>query len=104
LELIDPSDRDATDMADGLRGLITLRQSLADLGDSDLDTAFAAAGQAALKGDFATALEGFLAVVERDRAYRNDSARKAMLTVFKLLGSGDPLTITYRKRLMQALY
>ncbi|MBE9113599.1 tetratricopeptide repeat protein [Nodosilinea sp. LEGE 07298] len=104
LELIDPSDRDATDMADGLRGLITLRQSLADLGDSDLDTAFAAAGQAALKGDFATALEGFLVVVERDRAYRNDSARKAMLTVFKLLGSGDPLTITYRKRLMQALY
>ncbi|WP_035985677.1 tetratricopeptide repeat protein [Leptolyngbya sp. KIOST-1] len=104
LALIDPSDREATDMAEGLQGLITLRQSLADLGDSELDTAFGTAAQAALKGDFATALEGFLSVVERERAYRDDSARKAMLTVFKLLGSSDPLTITYRKRLMQALY
>ncbi|WP_026072882.1 tetratricopeptide repeat protein [Nodosilinea nodulosa] len=104
LELIDPSDRAAADMADGLKGLLALRQSLTDLGDTPLDEAFGAAGQDALKGDFATALEGFLGVVERDRAYRNDGARKAMLAVFKLLGSDDPLTITYRKRLMQALY
>ena len=104
LELIDPSDRAAADMADGLRGLLTLRQSLTDLGDSALDEAFGAAGQAALKGDFAVALEGFLGVVERDRAYRSDGARKAMLTVCKLLGNNDPLTVTYRKRLMQALY
>ncbi|PSN15267.1 co-chaperone YbbN [filamentous cyanobacterium CCT1] len=104
LELIDPSDRAAIDVADGLRDLITLRQSLTDLGDSELDRAFSTASQAALKGDFAAALEGFLAVVKRDRTYRNDSARKAMLTVFKLLGSSDPLTTTYRKRLMQALY
>ncbi|HZG40277.1 MAG TPA: tetratricopeptide repeat protein [Nodosilinea sp.] len=104
LELIDPSDRAATDMADGLRGLIVLRQSLADLGDSELDEVFGAAGQAALKGDFAAALDGFLGVVDRDRAYRSDGARKAMLSVFKLLGDGDPLTVTYRKRLMQALY
>lgn len=104
LELIDSGDRAATDMADGLRGLITLRQSLAELGDSELDRAFGAAGQAALKGDFATALEGFLAVVERDRTYRSDAGRKAMLAVFKLLGDSDPLTLTYRKRLMQALY
>ncbi|PSR15479.1 co-chaperone YbbN [filamentous cyanobacterium CCP3] len=104
LELIDSGDRDATDMADGLRGLIALRQSLADLDGSELDTAFGTASQAALKGDFATALDGFLGVVERNRTYRNDSARKAMLTVFKLLGNSDPLTLTYRKRLMQALY
>ncbi|MBE9156670.1 tetratricopeptide repeat protein [Nodosilinea sp. LEGE 06152] len=104
LELIDPGDRDATDMANGLRGLITLRQSLTDLGDSPLDDSFRIAAQAALKGDFATALEGFLSVVERDRTYRNDSARKAMLTIFKLLGDREPLTVAYRKRLMQALY
>lgn len=104
LELIDASDRTAADMADGLRGLIALRQALDDLGDSSLDDTFRTAAQAALKGDFATALEGFLAVVERDRAYRSDGARKAMLAIFKLLGNSDPLTLTYRKRLMQALY
>ena len=104
LELIDPSDRAVTDQADGLRGLITLRQSLADLGDGDLDVAFGKATQAALAGDFAVALEGFLAIVEQDRTYHNDGARKAMLAVFKLLDDGNPLTVTYRKRLMQALY
>jgi putative thioredoxin len=104
LDLIDPSDRTTADQAEGLRGLVTLRQSLADLGEADVDIAFGAAAQAALAGDFATALEGFLGVVERNRTYRNDGARKAMLTVFKLLGDGDPLTLAYRKRLMQALY
>jgi putative thioredoxin len=104
LDLIDPSDRTTADQADGLRGLVTLRQTLTDLGDSELDMAFGKAGHAALAGDFALALEGFLGVVERDRTYRSDAGRKAMLTVFKLLGDSDPLTLTYRKRLMQALY
>jgi putative thioredoxin len=104
LDLIDPGERATADQADGLRGLLTLRQTLADLGDSDVDKAFGAAGKAALAGDFTTALEGFLGVVERDRTYRNDGARKAMLTVFKLLGDSDPLIPVYRKRLMQALY
>ncbi|MGB3137539.1 MAG: tetratricopeptide repeat protein [Nodosilinea sp.] len=104
LELIDPSDRSAADQAEGIRGLLALRETLADLGDSDLDIAFRAAGQAALEEDFATALEGFLGIVKRDRTYRSDGARKAMLTLFKRMGDSDPLTVTYRKRLMQALY
>ncbi|MFQ4140164.1 tetratricopeptide repeat protein [Nodosilinea sp. PGN35] len=104
LDLIDLNDRTTAAQADGIRGLLTLRQSLADLGDSDLDIAYGTAGQAALKGDFTAALEGFLGVVERDRTYRSDAGRKAMLTVFKLLGDSDPLTVIYRKRLMQALY
>lgn len=104
LDLINPSDRATSDQADGLRGLLILRQSLADLGDSELDIAYGKAGKTALAGDFAAALEGFLGVVERDRTYRKDGGRKAMLTLFKLLGDGDPLTLTYRKRLMQALY
>jgi putative thioredoxin len=104
LDLINPSDRATADQADGLRGLLTLRQTLADLGESDLDKAFGAASQAAIAGEFATALEGFLGIVERDRAYRSDGARKAMLMIFKLLNDQDPLTATYRKRLMQALY
>ncbi|HSM81508.1 MAG TPA: tetratricopeptide repeat protein [Nodosilinea sp.] len=104
LDLIDPGDRASLDQADGVRGLLALHQGLAELGDSELDQRFRAATQAALAGDAAAALAGFLAVVECDRTYRNDGARKAMLSVFKLLGDTDPLTLTYRKRLMQALY
>ena len=53
---------------------------------------------------FEDALAQFLAVVERDRTYRNDGARKAMITVFKMMGDEDPLTSLYRKKLMQAMY
>jgi putative thioredoxin len=104
LDLIDPSDRTTTDQAEGWRGLLTLRQFLADLGDDPLDHQFRMAAEAALASDFEPALGGFLEIVKRDRAYRHDGARKAMLTVFKLLGNGDPLTLIYRKQLMQALY
>jgi putative thioredoxin len=42
--------------------------------------------------------------VQKDRRFRQDGPRKAMLTIFKLLGDEADLTLTYRKRLMQSLY
>lgn len=45
------------------------------------------AAQAAVHQSYETALQGFLAIVEHDRAFGNDSARKAMLLLFKLLGA-----------------
>ncbi|MBE9135893.1 tetratricopeptide repeat protein [Nodosilinea sp. LEGE 07088] len=104
LDLIDPSDRTVADQGEGVRGLLTLRQSLTDLGDEPLDHVFRVAVGAALASDFESALGKFLEIVRCDRTYRHDGARKAMLTVFKLLGHDDPLTLTYRKQLMQALY
>lgn len=105
LDLIPSAERDLADQANGLRALITLQEEVAIIsGDGPLDQEFLAAAQAALTGDYALALETFLTLVQKDRRYRNDGARKAMLTVFKLLGDSDPLTVSYRKRLMQALY
>jgi putative thioredoxin len=104
LAMIDPSDRAAAAQAEGLRELLALGQALDRPENPALDDAFAAACQAALAEDYGGALEKFLGIVEGDRAYRNDGARKAMLAVFKLLGDSDPLTVTYRKQLMQALY
>ena len=43
-------------------------------------------------------------LLSRDRTYRDDGARKAMLTVFDLLGDDHLLTKEYRKKLMSALY
>lgn len=76
----------------------------APIGEHPLDTPFQQAAQAVLQHDYSQALEQWLAIVERDRAYRQDGARKAMLAVFDLLGSDHPITKNYRKRLMLALY
>ncbi|NJL37370.1 MAG: tetratricopeptide repeat protein [Leptolyngbyaceae cyanobacterium RM2_2_4] len=45
-----------------------------------------------------------MAIVGKDRKYKNDGARKAMIAIFDLLGDDYPLTKDYRKQLMLTLY
>lgn len=101
----DSRDREYGERLEGLRGLLGLKQAIA-AGDTgaELDSLYLAACQAVMAEAFESALEQFLQVVERSRSYRDDGARKAMITVFKVLGDDHPLTAAYRKRLMQALY
>lgn len=88
-----------------LRSLIQFKQ-LANqaIGDHPRDPIFQQAVQAVLAEDYETALTHLLEIVRDDRRYRNDGARKAMLTVFDLLGDDHALTKTYRKQLTMALY
>ena len=55
-------------------------------------------------GQYREALEEFLAVVARDKHFREDSARKAMLAVFSLIGERSDLAEEFRGRLARTLY
>ncbi|MBD2463000.1 tetratricopeptide repeat protein [Oscillatoria sp. FACHB-1407] len=91
--------------AQAMRSLIQFQRECENpVIDQPLDEAYLQAARAVLAEDYETALEGFLDIVGRDRKYRNDGARKAMLTLFDLLGDDHPLTKTYRRRLMSTLY
>lgn len=60
---------------------------------------------AALRGrDMATALDGFIAVLGRDRGFDDDGSRRACLALFQLLGDDDPVTRQYRPAFANALY
>ena len=57
----------------------------------------------AARGDVEAALEDLLRVVE-SRAEEADEARQAMVDIFEIRGSDDPLVRSYRQRLASALF
>lgn len=105
LEKIPAHEKAAFRTATALKGLIQMKRDLDQpVIEHELDEDFFRATRLTLAGDYEAALEHLLDLVRRDRKYRNDGARKAMLLIFDLLGDEDPLTRTYRKQLMQSLY
>lgn len=90
--------------ARGLQALIEFKRAIGSEVMSELDQQYKDAAQASLEQRYEEALSGFLAIVERDRLYRNDAARRSMLALFDLLGNENPLTNVYRKKLMTAIY
>lgn len=70
----------------------------ADPDDTEARYALAAHLMAAHK--YREALDELLTVAERDRKWREEAARKAMLTIFGVIGIRHPLSDEYRKKLM----
>ena len=58
----------------------------------------------ASQGDYRRALETLLGAVKKDPSYDEGAARKAMLDLFEIMGSKDPLTREYRGLLSSALH
>jgi putative thioredoxin len=69
----------------------------------DLDARLLLANLCVASEDYATALDQLLEIVRRDRAFRDDIARKTMLQVFSLLGNEGDLVSEYRRRLARAM-
>lgn len=55
-------------------------------------------------GAYAGAMSELLAIVARDRGFRDDGARKALLGLFAALGDEDSLVRTYRGKLANTLF
>ena len=54
--------------------------------------------------DFDGALNQFIDIIRRDRAYDDDGARKACIAIFKILGEEHSITLKHRREFSSALY
>jgi putative thioredoxin len=70
----------------------------------DNEARYRLAAYRVVQGDYAAALEHLLTLMQRDRKYGDDAARKAMLKVFDLLGGEGEMVTSYRAKMLNALY
>ena len=74
------------------------------LPDGDTRSAYLQAIRDLREKRYESALGGFIAIVQKDRYYNEDSARKACIAVFKSLGEEHEITQQYRSRFSRALH
>jgi len=74
-------------------------------GDPDsLDMRFELAGAYVASGQMEPAIDELLAIIERDRTWNDEAARKKLLTVFDALGGAHAATARGRRRLSSILF
>lgn len=56
------------------------------------------------QGEHEAGLQHLLTILQRDRKFQNDGARKAMLSTFSLLGDEHPLVSEYRRKMFNAMH
>jgi putative thioredoxin len=99
-----------------LRGRITFAEALQDAPSpqecaarlesdpSDSDARYRLAAHQVASRDYESALENLLTLMQRDRSWGDDAARKAILMIFDLLGGTGELVNRYRTKLSRTLY
>lgn len=90
-------------LLDGAASAAQCAQRLAS-DPNDSDARYTLAAHQAVAGDYPSALDNLLILMQRDRGYRDDAARKGMLMIFDLLGGEGALVSAYRAKLARALY
>ncbi len=80
-----------------------LEQQLAAQPDA-LDALYGLAIHAAVAGEFESALDRCMLILQTDREYRDDIGRVTMLQIFELLGKGSEIAKAYRRRLFAYLH
>jgi putative thioredoxin len=62
------------------------------------------AAQLVMEGEYEQALEQLLLLLQKDRAYGDDRARKGMLAIFDIFGGSGELVNRFRNRMFNALH
>ena len=118
LALIDriPANSREYDEAQQLAAQIRVKQTGANADDeaayrekieadpNDLDSRFELAQILAASTRYEESLAEYLEVVKKDRAFRDEGARKAMLEIFEVVGARSDLADKYRSELAKVLF
>lgn len=88
----------------GAQGTIAEAQEQIERDPGDIATRWTLAALLIREQQWEPALAQLLAIVQRDRAFADDGARRMMLALFDALGDQHPLVSQYRRQLASALF
>ena len=114
LLVLDEPER-ATDLVDGLytpeadavrtlARFLSLPDDPTALDEAPVRDDYLAASSALRDGDTDAALDRLISIVQRDRSFDDDGARKAAVALFVLLGDEDPVVQRHRPVFNRSLY
>jgi len=78
-------------------------QSMLSSSPGDLEARYALGAHQVLAGEYAEGMSNLIEIVRRDRKFRDDAGRRALLDTFTLLGNDGALVKKYRSLLSSAL-
>lgn len=103
-DIADPELRQVREAVQTIARLIALGERLDDLPEAPVRDTYRAGIEALSDADYDAALDRFIDVVQQDRDYDDDGARKACVALFALLGNEHPATQAHRRTFDMALY
>jgi len=83
---------------------VMLLRARLDRDPADGEARHALAAHHALAGDYATAVTEWLELMRRNRRFGDDLARRSLLAAFDVLGDGDQLVLSARRRMASLLH
>lgn len=114
LDLVPPAKRDDPALAsvsaavkiagEGGGGDVSALKAKVEADPGDLEARFDLAGAMLTSGAMEPAIDELLAIIERERDWNEEAARKKLLTVFEALGPAHPATARGRRRLSSILF
>lgn len=103
-DIADPELRQVREAVQTVARLIALGDHPDELPEAPVRDTYLAGIHALGDADYDTALDHFIDVVQQNRDYDDDGARKACVALFTLLGNEHPATQEYRRTFDMALY
>lgn len=103
-EVADPTLRQMRDAVQTLARLLELADDPSSLPQNGVKDTYVEGIEALAEQDFDSALDHFINVVQVNRDYDDDGARKACIALFTLLGEQHPVTQEHRRTFDMALY
>jgi putative thioredoxin len=87
----------------GAPALEDLQQTVASV-PGDLDARYQLAARMVTAGAYEQAMDELLEIMRRDRSFRDDIARRGLLSIFEVLGNTGDVVNEYRRKLARLLY